>query len=79
MLEQIQPLAPILFAVFRPKLMSNFKNTVKLVREAGINKLHVFPYSERLGTPAALMPQIPVEVRKERARLLRLEGEIIDD
>lgn len=56
-----------------------FQNTVKLVREAGINKLHVFPYSERPGTPAALMPQIPVEVRKERARLLRLEGEIIDD
>ena len=56
-----------------------FQNTVKLVREAGINKLHVFPYSERPGTPAALMPQIPVEGRKERARLLRLEGEIIDD
>lgn len=55
-----------------------FTNTVKLVKEAGISKLHVFPYSERSGTPAALMPQVPVEIRKERARLLRLEGESID-
>ena len=56
-----------------------FQNTVKLVREAGISKLHVFPYSERPGTPAALMPQIPVEIRRERARILRQEGEVIDE
>ncbi len=56
-----------------------FQNTVKLVREAGINKLHVFPYSERPGTPAALMPQVPVEIRRERARILRQEGEVIDE
>ena len=56
-----------------------FQNTIKLVREAGIAKLHVFPYSERPGTPAALMPQVPVETRRERARLLRQEGETIDD
>jgi threonylcarbamoyladenosine tRNA methylthiotransferase MtaB len=46
-----------------------FQNTVNLVKEAGINKLHVFPYSEREGTPAAKMPQIPMEIRRERARL----------
>ena len=56
-----------------------FNNTVKLVHEAGINKLHVFPYSERPGTPAALMPQVPIEIRKERARILRQQGEIIND
>lgn len=56
-----------------------FQNTVNLIREAGINKLHVFPYSERSGTPAALMPQLPVEIRRERARLLRLEGDCSDD
>ena len=50
-------------------------NTIKLVREAGIDKLHVFPYSERPGTPAALMPQVPVEERKRRAQILRQEGE----
>ena len=56
-----------------------FNNTVRLVHEAGINKLHVFPYSERPGTPAALMPQVPVEIRKQRAKLLREQGENIDD
>lgn len=56
-----------------------FNNTVNLVKEAGINKLHVFPYSERPGTPAALMPQVPVETRKERARILREQGENLDD
>lgn len=56
-----------------------FQNTVRLVREAGIAKLHVFPYSERPGTPAALMPQVPVETRRERARILRLEGDSADD
>ena len=57
----------------------NFMNTVKLVDEAQITKLHVFPYSERPGTPAANMPQIPVEIRKERARILREHGEPIND
>lgn len=49
----------------------NFTNTLKLVEEAGINKLHVFPYSERPGTPAAKMPQVPVNIRKQRAEKLR--------
>ena len=52
-----------------------FQNTLKLVTEAQINKLHVFPYSERPGTPAAALKQVPVEIRKERARLLRELGE----
>ncbi len=53
-----------------------FENTMKLVDEARLSKLHVFPYSERSGTPAALMPQVPVEIRRERARKLREKGEI---
>lgn len=56
-----------------------FQNTVRLVHEAGIGKLHVFPYSERPGTPAALMPQVPVEVRRERARILREQGDCTDE
>ena len=48
---------------------------LKLVEEATISKVHVFPYSERSGTPAALMPQVPVEIRKERARRLREKGD----
>lgn len=48
-----------------------FANTCKLVDEAGIDTLHVFPYSERPGTPAALMPQIEMEERRRRAKILR--------
>ncbi len=48
-----------------------FANTCKLVEEAGLSKLHVFPYSEREGTPAARMPQLPMEERRRRAAILR--------
>lgn len=56
----------------------NFINTYNLVDEAGISRLHVFPYSERPGTPAALMPQVDVEERRERAKRLREKGEVIN-
>ncbi|MEE6207493.1 MAG: tRNA (N(6)-L-threonylcarbamoyladenosine(37)-C(2))-methylthiotransferase MtaB [Alphaproteobacteria bacterium] len=48
-----------------------FENTCKLVSDAGLNKLHVFPYSEREGTPAAKWPQLPMEERRRRAAVLR--------
>lgn len=51
-----------------------FENTLDLVRNARLTHLHVFPYSVRPGTPAAKMPQVPVPVRKERAKRLRDEG-----
>lgn len=60
---------------FPTETEEQFENTLKLVDEAGLSKLHVFPYSERSGTPAALMPQVPVEVRRERAKRLREKGE----
>jgi threonylcarbamoyladenosine tRNA methylthiotransferase MtaB len=52
-----------------------FENTLKLVEEAGLHFLHVFPYSEREGTPAAKMPQLPLALRKSRAARLREAGE----
>ena len=57
----------------------NFANTLKLVDEAGISKLHVFPYSERPGTAAARLPQVDVEIRRERARILREKGDNSDE
>lgn len=51
-----------------------FENTLALVDQAQITHLHVFPYSERSGTPAAKMPPVPVPVRKERAARLRAAG-----
>ena len=56
---------------FPTESIEAFENTCKLVNEAGISKLHVFPYSEREGTPAAKMPQIPMNERRRRAAVLR--------
>lgn len=52
-----------------------FKNTLDIVEECDLTFLHVFPYSEREGTPAAKMPQVAPIIRKERAALLRDKGE----
>src|SRR5258708_9644171 len=51
-----------------------FKNTLDLVEDAGLTYLHVFPFSPRLGTPAARMPQLDRRAIKERAMRLRAAG-----
>ncbi|MGE3769660.1 MAG: tRNA (N(6)-L-threonylcarbamoyladenosine(37)-C(2))-methylthiotransferase MtaB [Bdellovibrionales bacterium] len=51
-----------------------FQNTLRIVDECDLTWLHVFPYSEREGTPAAKMPPVPHELRKERAARLRAKG-----
>ncbi len=52
-----------------------FANTFNLISEAGLQLLHVFPYSARANTPAAKMPQVAKAIRKERAEKLRIEGQ----
>jgi len=52
-----------------------FKNTKRIIEECDLIYCHVFPYSEREGTPAAKMPQVPHQLRKERAAILRQTGE----
>ena len=52
-----------------------FANTCALVQDCGLTHLHVFPFSPRPGTPAALMPQVPREVAKQRAEHLRILGD----
>ena len=52
-----------------------FENSLKLVEECDLTFLHVFPYSARKGTPAAKMPQVKKDIRKERAKRLRDLGE----
>ncbi len=53
-----------------------FQNTLKCVEECDLTYLHVFPYSEREGTPAAKIPdQVPVDIRKMRAKRLRDLGD----
>jgi threonylcarbamoyladenosine tRNA methylthiotransferase MtaB len=64
-----------LIAGFPTEDEAMFQNTLELVDEAGLTFLHVFPFSARPGTPAARMPQVAKEVRKERAARLRAKGE----
>lgn len=52
-----------------------FENTKELLSEGHISLLHVFPYSKRPGTPAALMPQVQKNVAVERAKILRKTSE----
>ena len=56
---------------------AEFEATRRLIEEMPFTYLHVFTYSARPGTPAAAMPkQVPVQVARERNRVLReLAGE----
>jgi threonylcarbamoyladenosine tRNA methylthiotransferase MtaB len=54
-----------------------FENTLRLVDEAGLSMLHVFPFSARKGTPAARMPQLAKPLIKERAARLRAHGQAV--
>lgn len=64
-----------IIAGFPTETEEMFRNTLDIVEECDLTFLHVFPYSERPGTPAAKMPQVFPEVRKERAARLRAKGE----
>lgn len=64
-----------LIAGFPTESDAAFENTLKLVEEAGLAFLHVFPYSARPGTPAARMPPVKGPVIKDRARRLREAGQ----
>jgi threonylcarbamoyladenosine tRNA methylthiotransferase MtaB len=63
-----------LIAGFPTETDALFAETLAFVDEAEIPFLHVFPYSERPGTPAARMPALPKPVRSERAARLRAAG-----
>ncbi len=68
-----------LIAGFPTETDAMFENTVRMVEEADLTFLHVFPYSERRGTPAARMPTVAKPVRKERAARLRALGEVQEE
>jgi threonylcarbamoyladenosine tRNA methylthiotransferase MtaB len=63
-----------LIAGFPTETEADFADTLALVEEADLTMLHVFPYSERAGTPAARMPSVPKAIRRERAARLRAAG-----
>jgi threonylcarbamoyladenosine tRNA methylthiotransferase MtaB len=63
-----------LIAGFPTETEELFRETLDFVTEAKLPFLHVFPYSERPGTPAARMPAVPTALRRERAGRLRDAG-----
>ena len=60
-----------LIAGFPTESEAMHANSLSLIEECDIVMGHIFPYSPKRGTPAALMPQVPVPVVRERARRLR--------
>ena len=55
----------------------DFISGIKVLKEIGFTKLHVFPYSKREGTKACIMEQIDETIKKKRAKeLLKLSKEL---
>ena len=76
-IRQIRPNATFgadLIAGFPTETEEMFQNTLSIVDECDLTHLHVFPYSERSGTPASKMPSVPKYLRRKRASLLRKAG-----
>ncbi|HYC14426.1 MAG TPA: tRNA (N(6)-L-threonylcarbamoyladenosine(37)-C(2))-methylthiotransferase MtaB [Stellaceae bacterium] len=63
-----------LIAGFPTEDEAMFERSLGFVEEAGLDLLHVFPFSPREGTPAARMPQVPKPLIRERAKQLRDAG-----
>jgi threonylcarbamoyladenosine tRNA methylthiotransferase MtaB len=65
-----------LIAGFPTETENMFESTLRLIDDADLTYLHVFPYSIRPGTPAAAMPQVSGADIKARAARLRKKGEL---
>ncbi|WP_122050602.1 tRNA (N(6)-L-threonylcarbamoyladenosine(37)-C(2))-methylthiotransferase MtaB [Asaia bogorensis] len=64
-----------LIAGFPTETEAQAQETLDFVVRHELPYLHVFPYSERPGTPAARMPSVPNAKRQARAAALREAGE----
>ena len=64
---------------FPGETQAEFDETKDTCTKAGFARMHVFPYSEREGTKAALMPDsVPRQIREERARELIALGRVLE-
>jgi threonylcarbamoyladenosine tRNA methylthiotransferase MtaB len=65
-----------IIAGFPTETEAHFENSLKLVQDCDLTWLHVFPYSKRIGTPAAKIPtQVNGNIIKNRAARLRAAGD----
>ena len=54
----------------------DFQATMDLAQQVGFGRMHVFEFSPRAGTTAALMAgQVPKRIRQERSKQIRQLGE----
>lgn len=60
-----------IIAGFPTETDAMFANSLELVSQCNIVHGHIFPYSPKHGTPAALMPQVAGQAIKTRAKALR--------
>lgn len=60
-----------IIAGFPTETEEDFAETYELLEKTPWTRMHVFPYSERSGTRAAILPGLPMADRKARARRLR--------
>ncbi len=59
---------------FPGETQKHTRETLEVVKRLPLSYAHVFPYSERPGTPAALFKDsVPGHIRRERAKALRQE------
>jgi threonylcarbamoyladenosine tRNA methylthiotransferase MtaB len=57
----------------------HFERTLEVCRRVGFSRIHIFPYSRRRGTDAALLPDLPSRLKKERLhRLKRLASSLTE-
>ena len=52
-----------------------FNNTLRLIDDAGLSLMHVFPFSPRTGTVASNMIQLPKSTILNRAKILRAKAD----
>ena len=62
-----------IIAGFPTETDAQFENSLSIIKDCNIAFGHIFPFSAKNGTPAAKMPQVPLKIRKERAKILRDE------
>ena len=74
-LEKIKPdlaLTTDIIVGFPGETEKDFEDNVKLARQVGFSKIHVFSYSPRPGTKAAdFDEEVPVRVKQQRSQALR--------
>ena len=59
-----------LIAGFPTETEEQFRETLTIIDDCGIVQVHAFPYSARVGTPAARMPQVAPAALKDRTTRL---------